>query len=173
MRRPFRDWRGGPPAIAAVTRSRNRAGVLGYHPPPAQKGPHQILSPLLSEPEVCLKAGALPPQPISAGVRWKPLWAPIWCRETARKMELQPSFIFPSTPPQCLLYTTKALGSITWSSVVALHFYTTGFCSIDTAATVQEQHFWTCCSKTFCLIVLGEWDLGTFPFSFLWCFLIC
>lgn len=85
-----------PPAIAGVTWSRNRAGVPGYHPPPATKGTptRSPLSCFWAWSEVCLKARTFLPQPISAGVRWKALRAPIWCRETTRKMELKPSFCF-------------------------------------------------------------------------------
>lgn len=118
----------GPPAVGGVTWSRNRAGVLGYQPPPLPirdpiqtPPPHTHTVALLSGgPEVeffSLKARTFPvtAHHLSRGVRWKkkqlsglPSGAAN-NEEGGGKKELKSSFVSSSTPTPSVIAAAQVL----------------------------------------------------------------
>lgn len=176
VRRPFRDKTRRAPRYSRCNLEQKQSRGPGISPAPRpQKGPHHI------------------PSLLSRSLKWSlpESWAsPSAARLSGRSCGSSPGFnlvqtnkktgikslllffgVFLWTPTQCLVCSClQRVGSIRWSSEVAVHFFFV-FCSIYRAGTARVEFVCSICfiffvrlAKTFCIIVFGEWDLGTFAF---------
>lgn len=158
--------------MAGLTWSRNRAGVLGYHPPPAQKGPQpDPLSPVW-EPEVkpAWEPGLSHHSPPQQGSGGKLSGLQSGAGKN-KKNGIKALFCFVFLINTHSLSGCNYKGSvwlITWSSVYicSTHRAEQGLCRCTLSAALFKK----CCSGTFCLIMFSKWNLGTFASYLLWCF---